>query len=361
MLLIVVWTLINMKSLFKIFFLLGAVFCSNRLMAQFAGGAGDGFTNTQFSKQNINDANAFKGGSNDGFSASTYNRQNINDANAFKGGSNDGFSSVAFNRQNANDSNAFKGGSDDGFSAGSFTRINLNDNNAFKGGSNDGFSVFVLNRKNIADSNAFRGGANDGFTFSVYLKNATLPVNLIDFSGRWDNNTAVLSWHTPGISDAARFIIERSFTGNNDFIPAGTQPAAPNSNSSISYVFNDSAVASVFDSQKYFFYRLKMIDRAGNFTYSAYVLLVKERGVRFTITLFPNPASTYVNVSVDGLNDHEPLNIYVYDLNGKLITQRKMRTNSEKLDTYQLSPGQYFISVYDHEQLLKTIPVIIQH
>lgn len=327
---------------------------------QYKGGSNDGFSITIFNRQNISDAVAFKGGANDGFASGNFNRQNISDAISFKGGNDDGFAVAIFNRQNFTDATAFKGGNDDGFALAFFNRQNISDATAFKGGIDDGFAAGIFSRQNISDATAFKGGGNDGFTVSVYLKNTVLPIRLISFTGRWMDYSAFLNWQTASESNTDKFIIERSFNGN-EFSSIGSVPATGNSNSIVNYIFTDEKVALSNSTQTRFFYRLKTIDKDGRYSYSAIIVLVKSKNESFAVSLYPNPANTFVNVLVEGMQANLPVTFAMHDIQGKIIMQKKSGSGFEKLDTYQLVPGQYFISVYQNAQLIKTIPLIIQH
>lgn len=130
--------------------------------AQFSGGAGEGFTYAQFSRQSNSEANAFRGGAGDGFTLTDLSRQALTDNTAFVGGSNDGFAVDSFNKQTLSDNTAFRGGSEDGFVSGLFIRPNLSDATAFRGGVNDGFSTGNFTRQNLADAVVYYGGPGRG-------------------------------------------------------------------------------------------------------------------------------------------------------------------------------------------------------
>ena len=99
----------------------------------------------------------------------------------------------------------------------------------------------------------------------------------------------------------------------------------------------------------------------GHSTYSAIILLVKDRNSNFNITLFPNPANAFVNITVTGVPAGSSLRLRITDVQGNLIAEKKTASNTEKIATYQLSAGQYFIAIYSNTELIKTIPIIIQH
>ncbi len=348
------------KILIKPTLLLFAVFYNTILLAQYTGGSSHGFIVANYFKQSFTDANAFKGGTDDGFATIIFNKQNPIDANAFKGGADDGFAAITFNKQNPIDANAFRGGANDGFAEITFNKQETTDANAFKGGADDGFAAITFINQNPTDANAFKGGGNDGFAFALYVKNTVLPITLNSFTGNWLQNNAVLYWQTSSEINTAKFIIERSFTGA-DFLAIDTTIAAGNSTTIKNYTYTDANVAKINASQRHFFYRIKTIDKDGKQSYSAIILLIKSADTNLNITLYPNPANSYINISIDKLSTNNTYTIMLRDVLGKLITEKKMSTNTEKLHTYQLPTGQYLITIYDSKQIIKTIPIIIQH
>ncbi len=330
-----------------------------KTIAQYTGGNNDGVSFSTYLRVNISDNNAFKGGNNDGYHFALFNKQPLTDAAAFKGGNNDGFAQSNFLRSTITDALAFKGGNDDGFSVSVFNRQNIADATAFKGSNNDGFSVSVFNHPNIADAPAFKGGTDDGFAVAIYLKNTVLPVRLVSFGGQWNAETAVLTWKTSIEENTDKFFIERSFNAH-DFYTVGTVAAKGNSNILTTYSFSDTNVAVINGLQKQFFYRLKTVDKNGSYSYSGIIILVKSKSGDFSIIAYPNPAGPFVNVLLQGVSSNQQLTLVVHDVQGKLITQKKNVGTLEKINTWQLRNGQYFISVYDTEKLIKTIPIIIQ-
>jgi hypothetical protein len=70
--------------------------------------------------------------------------------------------------------------------------------------------------------------------------------------------------------------------------------------------------------------------------------------------IYPNPASDYFRVNVDGIENLNNLNIFIYDMQGRLL--RKIEFNSsldQLIGTDDLLPGIYNVSLYSNNLLLE--------
>jgi hypothetical protein len=67
------------------------------------------------------------------------------------------------------------------------------------------------------------------------------------------------------------------------------------------------------------------------------------------IEVFPNPAETYVEISISDFND---FNISLFDLNGRLIKSKKVDGSDQKLKLSSIHKGVYFIQIKRDNQVL---------
>ncbi len=112
---------------------------------------------------------------------------------------------------------------------------------------------------------------NFGVVASYFLtEGGALPVSLLDFTGV-ENKSVLLNWKIATQKDLARFVIERSADGNR-FLPMNSVPV-----SSTSTVTRDYSTRDGQPLQGINFYRLKIIDNNGQFTYSN-VVAVELKG-----------------------------------------------------------------------------------
>ena len=155
--------------------------------------------------------------------------------------------------------------------------------------------------------------------------NHPLPVQLLNFTAKKKtNNDVVVEWSTAAEFDVERFEIEIA-KGNsqlqaNNFVKAGEVDSHGNSAKEQSYNFTD--VETNKSGVRY--YRLKIIDKDGSYTYSAIRPIVFNS--EFTWQVYPNPSKGIFNL-VYQLNEGENISVKVFDVNGKLIRQLKSVAN----------------------------------
>ncbi|MEO6490656.1 MAG: GEVED domain-containing protein [Ferruginibacter sp.] len=97
--------------------------------------------------------------------------------------------------------------------------------------------------------------------YPVYLQSGPLPLTLLSFTGSKRNDVIRLLWKTEQEQDTKEFQVERSMN-SFEFASIGIIPAAGLSTGS-NYNFSDPAITPGA-----YFYRLKMLDRDGAYTYS---------------------------------------------------------------------------------------------
>ncbi len=171
----------------------------------------------------------------------------------------------------------------------------------------------------------------------VKLGPETLPLQLLSFSGALQKNNVALQWQTSNEVNASHFVIERSTDAQN-FSAIGNVNASGNSALKQDYSYTDMSPTTGDN-----YYRLKMIDIDGKFTYSN-VISVKWAGVNPAIKVFPNPVSNILNVLLPSAGKAYAK---IYDVSGKIVDQREMMTNgnTSRLDISQLTHGMYYLRI----------------
>jgi len=163
-----------------------------------------------------------------------------------------------------------------------------------------------------------------------------LPVVLSGFDMQRNNNDVVATWQTQQENNSSRFEIERAYE-NASFQKIGSVEAAGTSNSLKTYTFSDNSNMSKGAS----FYRIKMIDKDGTFTYTE-TKSVKGSGANFDFAIFPNPAIGNTNVTINGLN--EQTEVQLLDVSGRLVKSVTLNnTNTTQLNN--LEKGSYFVRI----------------
>ena len=189
------------------------------------------------------------------------------------------------------------------------------------------------------------------FTQFSFSTAAALPVKLINFSAVKQNELVKLTWSTAQEENSQLFDVERSINGIN-FTKIGTVGAKGFSSVKADYSFDDKQPAAGLN-----YYRLKQVDLDGKYTYSAVVKVnfARQAGIRIT----PNPASSYIYVSLENINTTARLQII--DLNGQLLKQQLINQNTSNttVSLAGLAKGLYTIKLVCAEKVT-TQKLVIQ-
>jgi N-acetylneuraminic acid mutarotase len=172
---------------------------------------------------------------------------------------------------------------------------------------------------------------------------SALPLQLLQFSGVLNNDVVDLQWQTVQELNFSHFTVERSFDGIN-FTAVGNINGTGNSNRN-DYSFHDHDLQNR-QGQK-IFYRLRLIDKDGHFTYS--------KIIRFDITqttgsmqVFPVPAVHSLNLSFTQTTRGMVV-IRITDLKGATVLKQSVNIDmgraSMSIDVSALSSASYILSV----------------
>jgi hypothetical protein len=148
---------------------------------------------------------------------------------------------------------------------------------------------------------------------------APLPLQLLSFTTEAKATTILLNWNSTKEINTARFVIERSANGAQ-FNPIGTVAAKGAYAGNNSYAFTDSLPLS-----QVIYYRLRMEDADGKFTYSDVKKITAAN--KTTISCFPNPAVDYVNLQISNTQPAS-YRYLVVTLDGKTVQTAAVAVNS---------------------------------
>ena len=176
---------------------------------------------------------------------------------------------------------------------------------------------------------------------------APLPVELVSFTGYNNKDQNVLNWTTASEKNSDRFEVQKSSTGNGgDWQYIGFQKAVGNNQGQKDYTFydNEPLVGNNY-------YRLKMIDYDGTFTYSNNINIpISEAMVNSFVKIFPNPTSGKVTVQLQSTKEIST-ELRITNLLGQTIsvssTQLTKGLNQLIIDLNGQPAGTYLISFTD--------------
>lgn len=167
----------------------------------------------------------------------------------------------------------------------------------------------------------------------------TLPLRLLDFWGTKLPLANHLIWKTTGEENVAYYEIERSAT-SQQFDSIGTI-ASLNITSSHQYDFTDAAPL-----QGKNYYRLKMVDIDGKYTFSKIILL--QRDVNGKIFLYPNPVANTLSLEIY-LEESSDFLLSISDITGREMFQQNVTgnkgLNTWHLNTSKLPSGTYILNI----------------
>lgn len=174
----------------------------------------------------------------------------------------------------------------------------------------------------------------DSFSTFYFAKAtlAALPVTLTSFTATKHEHSVQLNWTSENETNMARYEIERSATGA--VFSNLNNVAARNSGRRSDYVLTDN---HPFSGDNY--YRLKIVDRNGQVTYSNIIKVNFSGTVK--PSLQPNPATD--RVFLNGLNGYRQ--VQVLDITGRVQLQQAVRNTSEQLDINRLAKGIYTVQL----------------
>jgi hypothetical protein len=162
---------------------------------------------------------------------------------------------------------------------------------------------------------------------------STLPVTLISFNGTVSGSQALLSWKTANEQSLKQFEAEWSSDGTHWQVIT-IVAARGGVTGSADY----SAVHLLASGINY--YRLKMVDIDGRFSYSN-TLRIKKDG-QYELLVYPNPAGEMITL---GLPAATEAMIKIYSNTGATVYTGKANGNIISINIGKLSPGLYTVEV----------------
>ncbi len=180
------------------------------------------------------------------------------------------------------------------------------------------------------------------FTIGAPFAEGFLPIDLISFEGKCDNNVIAIKWATASESNNDFFTVERSADAIN-YTPIAIVKGGGNSNTTLKYEIFDKNPLSTEN-----FYRLKQTDFDGNYKYFAVKSFdcIETTEPEIILSCYPNPFNDIVNFNVNNL-DENSMQIKITDVLGREVSNKKLNDLNEnslevKMDLSKLKSGAYY-------------------
>ena len=184
-----------------------------------------------------------------------------------------------------------------------------------------------------------------------------LPIILSSFTGIANKCEAVLQWKTSTEINADKFVVEQSSNGLN--FTAVAEIRSANSATGKSYQTAVSQPNSIT------YYRLKLVDKDGRFSYSPVVTVRTSCGNTAYLTLYPNPVSTNLTVSFYTAYKGQA-NLVISNAVGQHLMIQKIRitapANTVNVNMNNFTPGMYLLHLTnDSGNTIGEVQQVIKH
>ncbi|HVU56326.1 MAG TPA: T9SS type A sorting domain-containing protein [Puia sp.] len=188
---------------------------------------------------------------------------------------------------------------------------------------------------------------SEGNSYLFLGFSAPLPVSLLTFTATGVDSRSLLSWSTAQEQNTDHFDIERSVDGVS-FSSIGAVQAAGNSSLVKEYSYIDASPVMGAD-----YYRLKMVDLDGNFTYSKIAVVSFRASGPAVIAAYPNPAHDNFSLSFKNMTPGRyrmsMLSVAGQEVMSKNIQISNPIDQTETVHLPVLAAGSYWIRIIDEK------------
>ena len=243
-----------------------------------------------------------------------------------------------------------------------FGNIMLVDSNQNEPLSHGYLSFIIKPKSNLVVGNMIKNTAAIYFDYNLPIFTNTemttlvadvLPLKLLSFTARPNNKGSLssgegrgevlLNWKTTNEINVDKFEIERSNNGR-EFSKIGAVKAGQ---TQYSFIDDFSSPSLLERGGVRFYYRLKMIDKDGQFTYSP-VRSLTINNSSLTITIFPNPVKDKLQVQINS-DKSMTLQVQVVSMDGKVVQSKVLKVHNgvsmQTLNTSSLQCGIYMLKM----------------
>ena len=168
----------------------------------------------------------------------------------------------------------------------------------------------------IRDNNAAQQGTTGFGPATLNSGNGILPIILSEFSAVLNQGAVDLSWTTTAEANSDHFAVQRSTNAGSSWSVIGTVAANGNSDVAINYTYTDNKPAQGTSE-----YRLQLVDKDGKYTYSEVKSI--RTGIVTSVSVYPNPARDFVNVTLGG-NAGETMLIRLFNQSGAVLLEKNI-------------------------------------
>ena len=188
------------------------------------------------------------------------------------------------------------------------------------------------------------------FTLGTYNKYNALPIKLVYFTAIGDGNKVRLNWDVENEQDTKFYEVEKSLTAVN-FTHLNTVTSLQRPQSL--YTDYDYTPETGWN-----YYRLKIIDKSGSFTYSPVRAVKFDKGLE-QVKIFPNPTIDVLNIQLPSSYLNK-VSLQLYSVDGKFISSMIPGSSNVQLNVRSLAAGIYYIRINNDNGDTNSYPFIKQ-
>lgn len=124
-----------------------------------------------------------------------------------------------------------------------------------------------------------------------------------------------------------------------------------NSTGSVSYTIGQPNYISIYSTEG-------VVNQGNQQAFEIYALdLDNIRDQNVTITVFPNPTNSFINIKMDELISGD-IEAKIFDIQGKLIDEHKFNTVDPQINFLNFPSGIYILNIYNEKALLQSFKII---
>jgi len=205
----------------------------------------------------------------------------------------------------------------------------------------NGFGIAISAQRINGNTGQTDGKIDDINVIIYYDVPSTLPVSLLNFSAKKNNKTIDLTWATEVESDMDHYELQRSSDGRNFTNLQSVQ--SRNSLTKINYTVTDSKPLNGVA-----YYRLKMVETNGTFSYSKIVTVQFATGN--TVTVYPTLWKKGTTLNISNPNN-EKLTAFFFTASGQHVGTVTTNNSLLPTDTLNKQKGIIYFKVINDEGL----------
>jgi hypothetical protein len=186
------------------------------------------------------------------------------------------------------------------------------------------------------------------------MQNATLPVNLLNFTAQLVNDKVSLSWSSKQEDNLSHYIIERSYNNETYSQVALIFPEEAGSQAN-SYSFKDAV-----NNTQVIYYRLKLVSKDGTYKISEVrIIRLEKAGDNAKISIYPNPVISNVNISIPQSWQNKAVTCQLLNVNGHVIKSFTIQQAGQtaSIAMAEVPMGMYFVKAISGKET-STQPIV---